>query len=319
VTSPRRGVRSIVPGRFPVYSIGIYTGASPLTLARPAGRSNPVITRETITDRYTSLVADPFMVREGGTWNMFFEALNWTRGARKGEIALATSSDGFHWTYQGVVLAEPFHLSYPYVFSWGRDHYMIPESSAAGAVRLYRAAPFPRRWICVKTLLTGPVHLDNSVFHRDGRWWMLTQTDESRGELRLFHAPDLLGPWLEHPRSPVVPASLATGRPAGRVLSVAGRLIRFAQDCRWAYGASVTALEITRLTKSEYEEVELGGAPILSRGDERWNRMGMHHVDAHQLEDGSWIACVDGWLDRFRRPREMVVWAADHARRLVYG
>ena len=28
---------------------------------------------------------------------------------------------------------------------------------------------------------------------------------------------------------------------------------------------------------------------------EGWNKDRMHHVDPHQLEDGSWIACVDGW------------------------
>ena len=39
-----------------------------------------------------------------------------------------------------IVLAEPFHLSYPYVFEWQGSHYMIPESGAAKSVRLYRAS-----------------------------------------------------------------------------------------------------------------------------------------------------------------------------------
>lgn len=25
------------------------------------------------------------------------------------------------------------------------------------------------------------------------------------------------------------------------------------------------------------------------------DKRGMHHLDAHLLEDGQWIACVDGW------------------------
>ena len=55
------------------------------------------------------------------------------------------------------MLAEPFHLSYPYVFAWRGEYYMVPECHAAGAVRLYRAAEFPTRWVQVADLLTGPI------------------------------------------------------------------------------------------------------------------------------------------------------------------
>jgi hypothetical protein len=305
-----------IPGWWPVYSIAIYRGSSPLALAPDPSVRTPVLTRAAVTDHYSSFVADPFMVHVDDTWHMFFETLNWV-GAKKGEIAHATSRDGLSWSYQGVVLAEPFHLSYPYVFAWGSDHYMIPESCAAGAVRLYRAVCFPRRWALVTTLLSGPVHFDNSVFHWDRRWWMFTQTDYRRGTLRLFHAPEITGPWEEHPASPVVPSDRRISRPAGRVIAESGRLIRFAQDCSDGYGKSVRALEITGITSREYREVELEQAPILAGSADGWNKLGMHHVDAHQLPDGSWWACVDGWHHGIRRPREMTVWVADHLRRLA--
>jgi hypothetical protein len=303
------------PGRWQVYSIGILTGPSPLALSSPLGVLNPVLTRESVADHHATFVADPFMIRVDGTWNMFFESLNWV-GAKKGEIALATSPDGFRWSYQGVVLAEPFHLSYPYVFEWGSDHYMVPESSAAGAVRLYRGDPFPRRWVLAATLLTGPQHFDNSVFHHDGLWWMFTETDHARGTLRLFCARLLTGPWTEHPRSPVVGSNRAIARPGGRVISLSGRLIRFAQDCRGAYGSSVGALEITRLNAHEYEEAELPGNPVITGSGQGWNKLGMHHLDPHPLGDGSWIACVDGYQHRWRRSREAASWVAEHIRAL---
>ncbi len=294
-----------------VYSIGIYRGASPLALSSPGGGfRNPVLTRESITDLLATFVADPFMIRVDGTWYMFFEVLSWRRGSKKGEVAYATSQDGLDWKYQGVVLVEPFHLSYPYVFQHGSDHYMVPESAQAGAVRLYRAAPFPSRWVWVADLVTGPDHRDNCVFQHGGRWWMLTHTSERLGTLRLFHASELTGPWVEHPKSPVVAADRRIARPAGRVVSTAGRLLRFAQDCRTTYGTSVAAFEITRLTPDAYEEVELAGNPVLTGDGQRWN-LGMHHVDPHQLDDGSWIACVDGWTNRLRRPREIARWVMD--------
>ena len=38
------------------------------------------------------------------------------------------------------VLERDYHLSYPFLFTWGGAHFMIPESSANSSVRVYRHA-----------------------------------------------------------------------------------------------------------------------------------------------------------------------------------
>src|SRR5205085_3879170 len=113
-------------------------------LAPVPGVINPVLTREDVSDVPAVFVADPFMVRHGRRWFMFFELMNWATW--KGEIGLATSDDGLRWHYEEVVLAEPFHLSYPYTFHWEGSVYMVPESQQAGSIRLYRAEDFPGGW-----------------------------------------------------------------------------------------------------------------------------------------------------------------------------
>src|SRR5689334_17430674 len=95
-----------------MWSIGIYTGNSPYDLSPAAEVSNPVLTAANVTDIPAAFVADPFMLRN----HMFFEVLRNDRPI--GEIGLATSDDGFAWTYKQIVLREDFHLSYPYVFEW---------------------------------------------------------------------------------------------------------------------------------------------------------------------------------------------------------
>jgi hypothetical protein len=278
-----------------LYSIGVYAGPSPAALA-PVPGVNPVVAGADVTDALVTTVADPFMIRVDGLWHMFFEALVWSARGRKGEIAHATSADGRRWDYDRIVLEEPFHLSYPYVFEWRSEHYMIPESARASEVRLYRAAPFPHRWVHVKTLLSGAGLMDSSVFHRDGRWWMLTDGSPSHGHdtLRLFHAAELTGPWLEHPQSPVVRDDPRRARPGGRVVQAGDALLRFAQVCEPTYGSSVRTFEIVALTQRDYEEVEIAG-PALGESGRGWNRSGMHHVDLHPLDDGTFLACVDGW------------------------
>jgi hypothetical protein len=311
VTSPVLWLKNLV-GRSR-WSIGIYVGDAPHTVAPPPGKKNPVLTRHSVTDAFASLVADPFMIRVDGTWHMFFEVLTLKAGSWIGVISHATSRDGFTWDYQRVVLAEPFHLSYPYVFEWEGDFYMVPESQQAGAVRLYRADPFPTRWSFVADLVRGPVLFDSSVFHRDGAWWMFTETAPgfANTTLRLFQASALTGPWREHPRSPIVTGDARVSRPAGRVLATADRLVRFAQDCVPAYGTGVRAFEITTLSATEYEEHELGEDRVLGPGGSRWNRRGMHQLDPHPLEDGRWIACVDGWYRGIVSPGELMRRAAD--------
>lgn len=283
------------PGKRDVWSIALYAGASPFDLVPLENVSCPILTAGDVTDVPADYVADPFMVRDGERWHMFFEVLN--SETKKGQIAVANSGNGRDWVYQKIVLDEPFHLSYPYVFPSHGEYYMIPETHQAKAVRLYRAVELPHRWEFVKNLVEGVEFADPSPFFYHGKWWFLAGAGEAwhSRELRLFHADELLGPWLEHPKSPVVKGNSHIARPSGRVLVMGDRIFRFAQDCDPLYGIRVRSFEITELSKFNYKEKPVKSGPVLNPSGSGWNAMGMHHVDAHLLEDGSWLACVDGW------------------------
>lgn len=278
-----------------LWSIGLYAGPSPLALTPRAGVTNPVMTREQVTDVRAALVADPFLVRDGATTHMFFEVLNIENG--RGEIGLASSTDLATWDYRGIVLREPHHLSYPHVFAWEGTYYMVPESHATGSVELYRATDFPMRWERVDTLLTGAPFSDSTLVHHDGRWWLFSETGApfQNDTLRLYVADALRGPWAEHPRSPIVAGDKHTARPGGRVVQHDGRLLRFAQDCVPHYGVQVLAFEITELTPTSYAERAVELTPPLNGSGAGWNAAGMHHVDAHRVGADEWIAAVDGW------------------------
>ncbi len=283
------------PKRRQEWSIGIYVGESPLHFVPPRNVNNPVLTRNDVSDINAAFVADPFMLRVAHRWYMFFEVKNVETG--KGEIGLALSDDGLKWTYQQIVIAEPFHLSYPYVFEWMNDYYMIPECRRAKAIRLYKAVTFPTQWSLVGTLLRGSF-VDASIFHNGDRWWLFTETNpEPKWDtLCLYHADNLMGPWVPHLKSPIIQGNAHIARPAGRVLRVNGRIIRYAQDCFPIYGTQVKAFEITELSATNYYEREADNSPVLNASGTGWNESGMHHIDPHPLPDGGWIACVDGFF-----------------------
>jgi hypothetical protein len=276
------------------WSIAMYAGKSPLQLAAASGASNPVLSAADVTDVPARFVADPFMVKVDGLWHMFFEVLN--NEPNKGEIGRATSRDGLTWRYERIVLQEPFHLSYPYVFRWNDDFYMIPETLGANAVRLYRADSFPDKWTLIKDLIPGQ-HADPSIFERDRKWWLYTcPTPHKHDTLNLYSAADPASQWTEHPSSPIISNDKTVARPGGRVLDYDGKLLRFTQDCVPTYGRQVRAFEVTELTARTYREHEVKESPILEPDGSSWNASGMHHVDAHRV-DGSWLACVDGLVD----------------------
>jgi hypothetical protein len=272
----------------------MYSGLSPLRMAAAPGASNPVISAADVTDVPARFVADPFMVDVDGLWHMFFEVLN--NQSNKGDIGRATSRDALTWRYERIVLQEPFHLSYPYVFRWNNDFYMTPETLGANAVRLYRATSFPDQWTLVKDLIPGP-HADPSIFQHGGKWWLFTcPTPHKHDTLALYSADDPASPWTEHPSSPIIAGNKSVARPGGRVLDYDGRLLRFTQDCYPTYGKQVRAFEITELTATTYKEHEVQESPVLVPDGSSWNASGMHHIDAHRI-NGSWLACVDGLVD----------------------
>jgi hypothetical protein len=274
-----------------MWSIGIYVGDSPFQLTSASNLENPVLSQQDVTDVPASFLADPFMIQVNEVWYMFLEVMN--PKTDKGEIGLATSLNGLTWDYQQIVLDEPFHLSYPYVFQWNDAYYMVPETLQPGAIRLYRASSFPKRWVYVKEMIKGEF-ADTSICYFAGKWWLFTcPTPHQHNMLRLFFAEDLMGLWTEHPKSPIVQDNIHNARPAGRVVVFNERVIRYAQDCYPKYGTQVRAFEISELTPTTYIETENSYSPILTATGSGWNGKGMHHIDPHFVK-GQWIACVDG-------------------------
>jgi len=276
------------------FSISIFDGDRLDELGPHSDIPCPAITKEDVTDVPALFVADPFMIHNEGQWYMFFEVLEGIR--RQGQIGVAFSHDLRAWQYREIVLREPFHLAYPYVFEHDGEIYMIPDSPGNG-IRLYKASEFPSSWSLVKEIRTDNLYCDSSIVEHDDCWWLFTAWAPDRSSpknLRLFFADRPDGEWIEHPASPVESGNQKIVRPSGRIIKGnSDRMYRFAQDGRRVYGESVRAIEILQLNKSAYRE-KIIEKPILGPGVDQWRHGGMHHIDVHCIDD-KLICCVDGW------------------------
>lgn len=208
------------------------------------------------TDRYW---ADPFPVEYGGKHFVFVEEYSYVRG--KGHIAVMEVAANGLIDRPAVVLEKEYHLSYPYMFEWRGQHWMIPESAGNRTVELYRCVSFPGDWQLEQVLLEDVDAVDATLVELDGRWWMyVNQRAEGMAnyndELYLYHAQTPFGPWTPHARNPVK-SDVRNARPAGRLFWWKGDLYRPAQDCSLRYGYAIVLNKMTRLDAAEYEETEV--------------------------------------------------------------
>jgi hypothetical protein len=199
--------------------------------------------------------ADPFVVEDEERHWLFLEDAD--RASGKGSIRCAElRSDGSLGASE-IVLERPYHLSYPFVFAWRGEWYMIPESAENRTIELWRARDFPWRWELDSILFKDVVAVDSTILEHDGRLWLFTSTSDTGGapqdELSLFHATSLHGDWTPHPRNPIV-SDLRRARPAGRVFRENGQLYRPGQDCSGEYGSAIWLHRIERLDEHDYRE-----------------------------------------------------------------
>lgn len=200
--------------------------------------------------------ADPFPVRHDGQYFIFFEEYDY--GRRRGHLRALRIDRELGPRRSVAVLEEPFHLSHPFLFRHRGELFLVPESAAAGQVRVYRCTGFPNRWTLESTLLDGVPAVD-ATLHREGNeWWMFANmapegASHPHDELHLFHALDPLGPWGPVSGNPV--KSDARGaRPAGSLFRWRGHLYRPAQDCSGRYGRAVVFQRVLRLDHHGYAE-----------------------------------------------------------------
>jgi hypothetical protein len=206
-----------------------------------------------------SYLADPFPFRHEGRDFIFFEQFPYATA--RGCISVATVERNGTVGPPRIVLEEPHHLSYPFVFEHADQIWMIPESGEARNVGLYRAVEFPYRWTREAWLAEGIEIYDTTPLRcRDGFWFfscLRSRKSSSWDMLGLYRADGLTESWTPHADNPVV-IDAGLSRPAGAFIQQAGQTLRPVQDCGRGYGGGVTFCRLDALDESTFAQTPVG-------------------------------------------------------------
>ncbi len=235
--------------------------------------------------------ADPFPFKWDGDIYILFECLNFNKG--KGEIcSLIFNPSKKRNNDFKVCMTMTSHISYPFIFNYKNDIYLIPESCRANEVALYKSTKFPFAWEKKAVILENIEAADPTIFHHNGFWWLTCTIGRERWnhELSIFFSKDIFGPWYPHKNNPVK-IDIRSSRPAGRVFNHDNLLIRPSQDCSKAYGKRIVLNKINKLTPYDFEEEALKIIEPFKGSD---YEQGVHTINA--IDD---ITIVDGRRDIF--------------------
>lgn len=192
-------------------------------------------------------IADPTAYSVNGEHYIFVEVFEESK--KKAAIGYYQFENGQP-VYKGIIIENSYHMSYPCVFEYKDEQYMIPESSANDSISLYKAEHFPDKWVKVKDLVKGEKFVDSTVVSNgDGvvvlsyrvckNGWELVQFSLNMGNKTLSENSKIS--YCEN-----------VGRPAGYIYDGNKRP---AQDCRKKYGENLLIYEVDSLVP--YKEHKL--------------------------------------------------------------
>ena len=238
-------------------------------------------------------IADPFLFEYQDEHYLFAEYVS----GKKGEIAYFKFIDNEP-VFQKVVISEPYHLSYPCVFTHGADVYMIPESADNHSIDLYKAISFPNKWVKVSQLAKG-IYYDTTYVNYQGKDYFFTYSPKIRCfELSIFQF-DVDA--RKAKKIAEIQYKKNLGRPAGRLYIEDGKLVRPAQDCSRKYGENLFFYKVEGLNDGKISETLIRTISA-KETDNRYQRI-------HTYNRDSVYETVDFFKEQFQllRPFRLMV------------
>lgn len=191
--------------------------------------------------------ADPFVFERLGETYIFAELYDYKK--RRGTLGYCKLQNNKPTKWKQVIV-EDYHLSFPFLFEYKNEVYIMPESSSSESLYIYKAIAFPDKWEKVKDVRENVKYVDTTPFEYNARKVAFTYdiNENDSKHLRLLD--------LENERNDfkIDIDEIDMRRPAGKVFN---NNIRPAQNCQEDYGKGLVFYEFEIDEKNGYKETEI--------------------------------------------------------------
>lgn len=245
---------------------------------------NNIISSEDIKNSESLFLADPFFIIENDSIYLFVENQEKNKAANIDLFIIADSSID----HKGTILDMETHISYPQVFFYDNDYYMLPETKRSNNLLLYKSNSFPYKWSISDTLMKNIRVKDPTIMIGENYHVIFTCNDDL--ELIMYCSDTLFSGWEECENYTKYFGNEV--RPAGRIFEVNDKTFIPMQNQKLGYGTSVSLFEIVIKDNSIKLIKEMSGFLTPQIGKQHFNSS-MHHIDI-QEHNGSYIYFYDG-------------------------
>ena len=260
-------------------------------------QSDSLIDKKTVVDNWHKIIvprrywcADPFIVNDGKDNYIFCELMD--RKISRGLLGIGKLSMSGE-TKVNVLSNLGCHTSYPEMFEYNGEWYMIPETVARKSIELYKATDFPYKWEKVATLLSEVNAADTTVFYMDEKIFLFIY-DENGFNNKLSVGELDLNTYTVKNIKKVMQYTSKIGRPGGNIIYKDGQMLRPTQYGVNHYGEALILKKFQYNPENgEYREedvMEMQPADIMPEyiaknlnGLHTYNRVGKYEiVDTHR-------------------------------------
>jgi hypothetical protein len=203
-----------------------------------------------------SFWADPFLFTNKNKNYVFFENFNYTE--KKGKISYFRLDKPKEII---DIIKKDYHLSYPFIFYFKKEIYMIPETSKKMRIEIWKSKNFPKKWFLFKKVFVGEDIADATILNYKGQLWLFANKSDDKfndhdSELYIYKIKNNnFNHFIPHKLNPVICDS-KSARNAGNFFKIKNRYFRPSQiNINQVYGYGLNINEIRQLNLNNYKEI----------------------------------------------------------------
>ncbi len=206
--------------------------------------------KKVFNDRTWSFKADPFYSENENS--IYFEKFNYFLGT--GKLAKYSFEDK---SIKDVKTSNNIHYSYPCIFEYEGERYLIPEGAQSNKIEIYKI--HKGSLVIANTVVNDFAGVDPTIVEHNNAWYVFATDGRMGGHsyLNIFYAKNPLDKWTPHNLNPVK-INLSNSRGGGSIFREGDSLIRPAQNCFPDYGTSLVFNKIEVLSRNEFKESLVG-------------------------------------------------------------